>query len=128
MFISFSFLFNTIAPLCHLMLLVGLFLFVCLVTCATLRFLFISLFVDLFVWSPVPHFDCCLFVCFFLSFFDCCLFVLSPVPHLDVLLWELFQLPPVLLSRTSAFNVSLLGICNQPIFIICCQPIFIICF
>ena len=98
MFISFSFLFNTIAQLCHKMLLVGLFLFVCLVTCAT------------------PHF--CLFPC---------LFVCSPVPHLDVLLWELFQLPPVLLSRTSAFNVSLLGICNQPIFIICCQPIFIIC-
>ena len=48
MFISFSFLFNTIAQLCHKMLLVGLFLFVCLVTCAAPHFLFISLFVCLF--------------------------------------------------------------------------------
>ena len=48
MFISFSFLFNTIAQLCHKMLLVGLFLFVCLVTCATPQFCFISLFVCLF--------------------------------------------------------------------------------
>ena len=73
MFISFSFLFNTIAQLCHKMLLVCLFVYLFVYLRRT-SILFISLFV-IFLFCHLCHISMCCFGNFF-NFPQCS----SPVP------------------------------------------------